>query len=83
MTATMEFELTCRRSHPDLPEKPASFRVIRGSYGRVSEEAVRLNKVHNGLTTPDYLFFPEAVAASNPLHCDICKRLAVRDALED
>lgn len=80
----LEFELGVRKwksSDRTLPDVPAGFTPLRGSYRTVSKRAVQLNDVQKGLKTPDYIFFADTVGpASNPVHCDICKRIAIHEA---
>lgn len=43
----------------DLPERPAELRPLVGTYKRVSEEAVRRNKLQMQAGFLDYLYAPE------------------------
>jgi hypothetical protein len=85
MTGTAEpltFEL-CVRKNPTaskhLPDTPAGFTKITGSWPTVSAEANRRNAL-----TAAYFYFPEATPVDwDRTHCDMCKRMAIHQALED
>ncbi|MDR6867674.1 hypothetical protein J2Y69_002278 [Microbacterium resistens] len=87
MTSDVMFELCVRKTKyagQRLPDRPAGFRPLRGDYPTVSKRAVELNDVQKGTTKPDYVFFADTIGPeSNPLHCDICKRIAIREASRD
>lgn len=74
MTTALTFELDCRKEaqksvkgayvrddarYEELPERPAQFTPVVGSYQVVSANAVRLNDAQLRSGFLDYLFFPE------------------------
>lgn len=78
----LTFEL-CVRKNPgasrSMPDIPAGFGKITGSWPAVAAEADKRNKV-----SVAYFYFPEATPADwNRTHCDACKRLAAQQALND
>lgn len=46
-----------------LPDRPAQFDALVGSYKKVSDQAKRLNDVQTRSGFMDYLFFPEVDTA--------------------
>lgn len=87
-TATpLRFELGVRRvkdAAADLPARPPGFTPMTGTYKAVAERAVKLNDVQKGLPKANYIFFADTVGPeSNPVHCDICKRIAINEAWHD
>jgi hypothetical protein len=87
-TTPLRFELGARLTkhgkNLGLPETPAGFRPVTGNYGPVAARAVQLNDVQKSLTHPDYVFFADTIGPdANPLHCDMCKRIAVHEASRD
>lgn len=68
----------------DMADRPNGFMPVLGDHPTVNAEATRLNNVQKGLAEPFYFFYPEATPADyNRLHCDMCKRVAAREAAAD
>lgn len=86
---TPTFELGYRRTPAGkargLAEQPAGFRpFISPNYRAVANRATQLNDVQKGMFTPDYLFFADTRGPDvNPLHCDVCKAIAIHEASHD
>lgn len=66
-----------------LPDEPPGFRPLEGDFPTVNDEATRLNaaQLRSGLL--DYFFFAEIPGEFDTTHCDGCKRLAIKEAMED
>jgi len=66
-----------------LPIVPVGFEPLRGDWPTVTAAADRLNTAQLRSGHIDYFFFPEVVEPFNPLHCDMCKRAAAKEAAAD
>jgi len=83
--APLKFELRVRKTKhagEDAPDQPKGFKPLEGDHPTVATEADRLNRVQ-GQSRPHYFFFPEVAGDFDRLHCDMCKRIAIREASED
>ena len=81
----LTFELMVRKVEGvdrDLPDAPRGFKTIRGDWPTVTRRANELNALQKRIQKPMYFFYPETVPADwNRTHCDVCKRIAAREAL--
>lgn len=86
---TPTFQLGYRRTPAGkargLAEQPAGFRpLVTRDYRAVATRATQLNDVQKSMVAPDYLFFADTVGPDvKPLHCDVCKAIAIHEASHD
>lgn len=80
----MQFELRCRKldaAPKGAPSAPRGFRTMRGTMPKIAAFADRYNDSQKSFVKPWYFFYPESIPTEpDPLHCNICKRVAIREA---